>query len=417
MTARFLGPEGKGLIYLIIVSISLIVTLASFGLGPASIYFVGKDRRCINEVVCNLLISTFGISIGLLTVGWLMFKFGQLDILSQFPSWTVVLVFFLIPVHLLQGFLMQLLSAMLRINAINMVEIAKLLTQLLFFLLFVLLARLDFSGAFLAYVVATSGATAVYLVIVLYETGLPKKPNWKILRSCAQYGAKAYVFDVLRLLNIRLNVILLMTFAENGAESVGMYSVAIGLAELILFVPSSIRLILFPTISAGGNAEADRLTPIACRQTLLLTILMALAVAILGPFLVHRVYGDAFSDAIIPLLILLPAVLILSQALILYGDLNGRGYPGATALSTLASLSATIAFGYLLIPRYGLIGAALTSLLSYGLEYVTATICLLRSCDLRFKEIFRFRLSDLTYYLPILPGLVRERIERAALGK
>ena len=71
MTARYLGPEGKGLIYVLIISLAMSLTLGNLGLGQASIYLIGKNRKCLPATVSNLLIATGAISIVLGTVGWL----------------------------------------------------------------------------------------------------------------------------------------------------------------------------------------------------------------------------------------------------------------------------------------------------------------------------------------------------------
>src|SRR5437879_2552141 len=75
--ARWLGAEGKGILYLLMVSINMTASLASLGLGPAAIYFIGKDRRCLPAALTNLLIVTALISGTIVSLGWFILRSFQ----------------------------------------------------------------------------------------------------------------------------------------------------------------------------------------------------------------------------------------------------------------------------------------------------------------------------------------------------
>jgi O-antigen/teichoic acid export membrane protein len=151
-------------------------------------------------------------------------------------------------------------------------------------------------------------------------------------------------------------------------------------------------------VATCSTAEANRLTPAACRHTMFLTAVSAVTCATLGPFAIRYLYGDAFAGAITPLLILLPGVLMLSQAHIFYSDLNGRGKPEVTTLSALAALILTIVLDLVLIPRYGITGAAVASTCAYTAEFAVAGSFFVHHTGLTWREILVFRKSDLHHY-------------------
>jgi O-antigen/teichoic acid export membrane protein len=403
MTARLLGPEGKGLIHLLIVWLAISTALGSLGLGQASIYFIGKDRKCLLITFGSLLIATAVMSVLLGTAGWLFLRYGPSDIYYGFPHWIWAMVALLIPVHLLQSFLMQVLSAILRISEINIVEVARVAVQFLLFVSLVFIMGMGLYGAFLAYAFAAVFGTAAFFLIVVYHGGCPKRPDWRLLVALLRYGVKAYLSSLLGLLSLRLDAMLVASLAVAGIHAAGIYSVATNLAELLLFIPVSIRLTLFPMIATSSAAEANRLTPAACRHTLLLTCILALLLGTVGRYAIQHIYGNAFTEAVTPLLILLPGVVLLSQAIILYGDLNGRGKPEATLASTLLSLVTTVTLDCLLIPKYGITGAALASSVAYMMEFVVAASFFVYYSQLSWKELIAFKRNDLAYYLQILP--------------
>jgi stage V sporulation protein B len=405
MTARFIGPEGKGLLHILIIWLGIYTALGSLGLGQASIFFISKDRNCLPMAFSNLILTTVVASVLLAPAGWFFLQYEEPDIYARFPLWIWAVIAFLIPIHLLQSLLMQVLSAILRIKEINIVGLTTVTVQLLLFLLFVAIMGTDFKGAFLAYAFSASFAAASFFLLVWHYGNRPKWPDWTLMTASLRYGLKAYLFNLLRLLNLRLDALLVAGLVASGIQAAGVYSVATSIAELLLFIPTSIRLSLFPMISAEGTEEANRLTSAACRHTIFLTTILALGLSALGTFALHQLYGQAFGSAVIPLLVLLPGVIMLSQAVILYGDLLGRGQPQATVISVLISLMVTVVLDFILIPKYGITGAALASSSAYTIEFIIAGAFFVRHSGVPWRQILILQKSDLRCYLDILPKL------------
>ena len=86
------------------------------------------------------------------------------------------------------------------------------------------------------------------------------------------------------------------------------------------------------------------------------------------------VFSSAFLGAYIPLLVLLPGVVLLGSCKVLANDIGGRGFPHYNSINSGLSFVATVIFDLLLIPKMGVVGAALASTLSYILGFVLAVI-------------------------------------------
>ena len=242
-------------------------------------------------------------------------------------------------------------------------------------------------------------ATVGFLYLVLHHSGRPIQPDFTLFLASLRFGLKDYLSNLMRHAIIRLDAFLVASLVVNGVAAAGIYSVATNLAALVIHLPGSVRLSLFPMVATNNDAEANRLTPLACRHTMLLTIVLAAGIGIGGPLAIGLLYGEAFVGAVVPLLILLPGVVLVSQAHIFYGDLNGRGKPGATTISALVSLIVTIILDLLLIPRYGIIGAAIASTCAYAVEFLVSGSFFIRYSGTRWSHALIFRRSDLDYYL------------------
>ena len=94
--------------------------------------------------------------------------------------------------------------------------------------------------------------------------------------------------------------------------------------------------------------------------------------ALLGPLLIRIIYTDAFMDAYLPMLALLPGVVLLGSTRVLTNDIAGRGYPQYNSISSAVALILTVALDFLLIPRFGIMGAALASTASYTMTALIA---------------------------------------------
>lgn len=407
LIAQFLGPEGKGLLHLLFMSATICAAIGYLGQGPAAIYFIGKDRERLPAVLGNLLLVGGVISIILVSAGWLFLSYLRPDLYVQLPLYIWILMAFLVVITILHGFFNQVLSAVLRIKEINIIDVVRVVLDLTLFVLVVIIAGAGVEGAFFAHVLSDVLATGALFVLVLRYGGKPAKPDFALLVASLRFGMKSYLYNLENRMNLRLDAFLVASFAAGGVVATGIYSVAVNLAELILFIPVSIRLSLLPMVAARNPQEANRLTSMACRHTLFLSALVALAFVAVGPVIIPYVYGERFAGAVIPLFILLPGIILLSQARIMYSDLVGRGKPGVSTVCAASGMVATVILDLILIPRYGIIGAAIASTSAYTLEFVVAGIWFIHVSGLPWKEVLVIRSGDLLRYQSLFFNRIR----------
>jgi O-antigen/teichoic acid export membrane protein len=99
-----------------------------------------------------------------------------------------------------------------------------------------------------------------------------------------------------------------------------------------------------------------------------------LALALIGRFLIVAIYGPDFAAAYGPLLALLPGIVLLGGAKVLTNEMAGRGYPQYNSIASAAGLAVTLLLDLTLIPRLGVMGAAIASSIAYAGIFVLALI-------------------------------------------
>jgi O-antigen/teichoic acid export membrane protein len=150
-----------------------------------------------------------------------------------------------------------------------------------------------------------------------------------------------------------------------GSGSVGIYSVSVGLAEILWYFPNAVGFVIFPKATATKPEVMSAFTPKVFLITLGVTALGAIGLMALGKTFIQLIYSFAFIDAYIPMLVLLPGVILLGGAKVLTNEIAGRGYPQYNSINAGIALILTVIFDLILIPRLGMLGAALASSISY----------------------------------------------------
>lgn len=370
--ARALGPGGKGILTLALLTPNLLGLLLGLGIGGANVYHTGTRRIPVPPLVRNsmgvaLLASLVGAgAIGLLLVtGWLT------RLLPGVPVNIALLALLIFPLGLLSSYLNGILQGQQHIFKLNTIMALQSVATLALTLLLVMGLHLELAGGVLAYVGAAALAVALTVSAVRRE-GAQFAPAWQpsVLRPSLAYGLKGYVGNILQFFNYRLDVFLVNFFL--GSTGVGIYSVSVALAELLWQFPNAVSFVIFPKSSATKTAWMNAFTPRVFYLTLALTALGGFGLALLGHFMILLIFGERFSAAYQPMLALLPGVILLGGGKVLTNEIAGRGYPHYNSISSGLGLVLTLALDLLLIPRYGVLGAAIASSLAYTVVFGAA---------------------------------------------
>jgi O-antigen/teichoic acid export membrane protein len=153
-----------------------------------------------------------------------------------------------------------------------------------------------------------------------------------------------------------------------SSAALGQYAVAVSLSVLAAPLVMAFGHVAFPGL-ARGERVAETITA-AIRGASLASAAGISVILLSAPLLVPLVFGSGYQSVSRLLLVLAPgaAVMVVNQVL---GDiLRGLGRPGPVALCEWLGIISTIGGLVLLVPRLGVMGAALTSTATYLIVYV-----------------------------------------------
>jgi stage V sporulation protein B len=192
------------------------------------------------------------------------------------------------------------------------------------------------------------------------------RPAWnsELVRWSLAIGLRGQAGNILQFLNLRLDLLLVPVLLQ--LSSAGLYVVAVRVSEVLTQVASSAGSLIFPAVAGGTDPGATELTERTVRVSLLVVAVAAVALIALADPLLAVAFGAAYESGATTLRILAVAMLPLSLSRILAGDLKGRGRPGSVSVAMLVAVAATLVLDVVLIPRLGITGAGLASLVAYS---------------------------------------------------
>lgn len=193
---------------------------------------------------------------------------------------------------------------------------------------------------------------------------LLKQATWETSRALIKRGWPLILSGLSVALYMKSDQLMLEWL--RGPADVGQYSVAVRVAESIYFLPGVLSNTLLPRIGRGsGRFESDPGLRQLYRCAWLLGVGMALTSMLVLPPLVPLVFGGEFLPAQAALVWMGPAAFAVATGIASGTWLNTQGHQKVIAQRSAIGALVNIVLNLLLIPRMGLIGAALATSVSY----------------------------------------------------
>jgi O-antigen/teichoic acid export membrane protein len=403
LTARAFGPHGRGQFSLAIQFVVLVATLGSLSLTTAAAYHSARAKwsKSVafgNSALLGLLLGVFilGFCLCVILVGGVTFR--------GLPATDLALASLAIPFLLAVANIQSVYQGFRDFREYNRITLAQAALPLP-----LIGITIGLSGGVSAAIFATVAAAILLFVGVLANVRRSTRITWRTklpnLRALFSYGLRVHPANVLGYLGYRLDVFLVDGY--KGAAAVGLYGAGVVIAEGLWMPSQAISTALFPTIAAETSESARRaITPFVTRSTLWLTaILGGILVLVAGPA-VELLYSSRFGASAAVVRILVPGIVLFSAARVLGNDLAARGRPLVNSAIAGTSVACNIALNLVLIPRYGIDGAAWASTASYSVLFATTLVIYRRVAGVPVRAVLVPTRADGPAYL----GLARRAL-------
>lgn len=364
LLARSLGPDGRGVAALYQAAVTLGFAFLNLGIGAAAFYFVTRREISGRQAMeAGLSVSLLAVAISVAGVAVTSLFFQDRLEGRHVPYALVILA---IPAVIQLRMPDAVLRAEGRFGAMNAADLVLPVSMLACLGGVELVAGLSVRSALWAWTLAF--LPPLLLGYLLVGRSLwPRRPApISLLVKAVKFGGQGQLTNLIQLLNYRVDVFLILIMVNT--RGVGLYTVANSQTEGLWIIANSVAIVLLTNITAGDDDNAARMTPVVCRNTLLVTAVVGLVAAAIAWFWIPVVFGEAYRGSVLPYLWLLPGTVALSGSKILAAYVFSRGRPIINAWIALASLVLTTPITVMLIESCGVSGAAAATTLGYFLS-------------------------------------------------
>jgi stage V sporulation protein B len=222
VTARILGPNGNGVYNLAMVFIGFAGILFGFGIQASNVYFIGENRKNINNVLgINFVVMAIAL-VGNLILFLLNLHF-HFAFLRGLVGVTLFLVLMTVPLYILKTSLYYVLLGIEEVTKYNTIMMVDKAVTFLFLVVVLIITRSPEMT-----IVSNLAATVVMVLTIMYilfvKKGYRISLNRNITRGMFSYGFKSQLGNAIQSINYRLDVF--VTAAYLTSTAVGLYTKA-----------------------------------------------------------------------------------------------------------------------------------------------------------------------------------------------
>jgi len=404
--SRLLGAAGYGMYSSIIVVPIMVIGFTQLGIRRSAIYHIGlktdPEKNIVSALFILLLISSF-LSILICT---LVYFYSES---STYHPLLIGIVFLTIPLLLGNVFAGGFFLGKEQIRRANYLNAAPTAFNLVFVILFVLFLRWSVLGAFIA--VALANLVTFFFVCRILIVHDQYRITWKyhehLMKSMVHLGIMNALAIFIMQLNYRFDILMLKKMST--LEQVGFYSLATQIAEQLWHIPYAIEsIIMSRSANTKDNEFVNKTVASIFRVSLLIGILGCLIMFFVSPFLIPLIFGQEYVQSVPLIQTILPGILLLVAFRILNSRLIGMGKPQNAIWTFLPALLLNIGLNLLWIPKYGALGSAWATNVSYGAGSLVFIFLYAKKIKMPVLQIFNYRKSDFYFFRDIKPFAKRK---------
>ena len=412
IVARILDPGLVGVWYILLMIPGYSEAFGRLKFDIASVYFLSKGKYKLGEVYFNLIITSLFSSVVVVVIFFWQRDFILVRLFkNSLETYSLIyLMFAYIPLCLMNMNYKYLFLAKEDVKGYNaMILISPIVTSLLgIFLLLV------FEIGVLALVISTLAGGIAGILYGLFRILQTDKIichlNIKMIREFFKFSWKLYISGLVGHFQLYVSGILVAIYLL--PSSVTFFRMGQQKALILSMVAAALGAFLYPLVAKDSDGRAGEVTAKACRICFLVISLLAIVGALLIKPAVSILYGVDYLPQVLPFLIMLPGVIFYSSASILTSYFMGKGRTEIILKLSLIPLLLQVILCKLLIPVYGILGAAFAAAFSYFLIGMVNIFVFVYISKICFSDVLIPKKTDVVLLIDFVKKSFSKRCAR-----
>jgi len=375
MGARMLGASGQGELALYSNFILLSSLLLGAGLPAGIVHFIAA-RKIEQKQVLSILLTVLLIGFALL-----LLVLSVLQSATLFSTFIPTLFhhnsvwFWLMLLHLLLVLLNIFLSSILQAEALFSKASYILISGSITLLLLYALRYFAITGIHippLNWILRALISSQLIQLFFFLRQVYTNNPDYLHLeqiqigaiRPLIQFAFLAFMTNLIQFLSYKMDIWFVNYF--HGKQLTGIYALGVSLAQMLWLLPSAIQSVLYAFISTHTDRQLIiQRTINTTRQIAVYAISAGITGYLLSIYLVPILFGEEFRESVQCIGFLLIGVVPFCLSMAVSGYFAGTGRVRINLYSAILGFIVCMAADLLLIPSYGILGAAIASSISY----------------------------------------------------
>jgi O-antigen/teichoic acid export membrane protein len=407
--AKLLGPAAKGDYFLLVLPPATMMVFVQLGL-PSALGFYAARGQTNGILGKSIVLATLLSLVAFAAVAALLPTLRQ-TILRGLDPILIFVALSAIPLLAIATFTTSIMTALKAVRWYAAVQFLQAIATIVFTVLFIGVLGLGVPGAIVTYLLGSTILMIGCWTGAQRAIGSIARSTGVTYRALFRYGLPLYPGSISTFLSYRVDAYLLAALLADASAPLGYYSMAVTLAEMVFLVPNAVSWVLFPHVAGAPREASDRDILVVARVTLLLTGAAALVVAPVGTILIHALL-PAFVPSLPALYVLLPGAVALSTTKVVSGYIAGLGMTATVSAVTILAFVINVAANLFLIPRFGIVGAATSSLMSYTASSVVITQIAARLAHSHARDFWIPRRADVTFIVAAVVALANRMLRR-----
>lgn len=413
--ARSLSVEEYGLFFGLYSLISLFSSIRDFGFLEAITKFIAEFKaKGKNELLKASIVYVAFITIGLsFLILIIIVLFSKIisnkyahDSSANLIVIAIAISFFIYGGELLLRHLFQGFQKMSYFSSISLVKTVLLLV---FSVIFINLG-FGLMGVSISYILAPLVVILIYAFLFIRYTfpdffKIKMQFNKELMKKMVYFAIPATLSQGASALICYTDNIVL-TFSST-IKYVGIYNVALPTAMLINQLFSPLRFVLYPMASElwakNEITQLNKGLQIIYKYSFMIILPILVIIITYSELIINILFGPKYIEANMALKILSIGMFLLSLSQINIILLGAAGMPKINMKTTFISAVINLILNVLLIPYYGIIGAAIATTISFACMFLLSKYDLKKQMNISppIKECIKTLLGVLIFWLII----------------
>ena len=369
---RYLGAGDLGLYRMTSTIYGIALLVAAVGIPAAMIKYVAEfkdDRTKFNQIVSSGVITSLFLGIGFIAVFYLLS--GLFAEIFNMPGLSGLLKLLspVFPFALVGGALHGLLNGL---REMKKYAAATIIQSVIMLIVTVALIYYGFgvAGAVIGIVLSSVGNCLFLIFVSRNYFEITFSEYVPTTKKQLKLGAQICGVNSINQINYQADIVLVGYFLT--ATDVGYYAVAVGLSRFFWIIPQAIQKITYPATSeywANNNHSAlQTMIDKSMKYTACILLPIGLGVGFFAEDIITTIFGEEFIYSVLPFLILLVGTMINGAMQRPIGSiLYSIGMPDLNLKIFASAAMANIILNLILIPHFGIAGAAVATTISLSL--------------------------------------------------